>query len=661
MRSCRPSNGQRSTSISTSASVPVSNSVAPGAGRLAWLWSRSAPRLLVAALLISGCGASDDVQPGGASTASQDKALAVKQVALTAAYTLTLGSYSATNTASDTTNVTTLDAGWIPQGTPFTVTTCDSYSGDTFLRLVNGTGAEVASNDDSNGTLCSTINFTAPGTDHFWVRAGCFSLSSCSATLTGGSSQTLEQRWAPILFQSDNADSVRRHDYITKFNYDNDYNGANNWNHLTFSPPAFMYYAISETLTHYFVTYYFYYPQDTNTTLGVGGHENDFEGAMLVVAKGGLYGTLMDVMTEWHGNYSNYPVYGGVTAGTNGNLGQNMVWFSAEGLPYQTANHIQLFSEARGHGIHVCGDPTVDCVSAPGVVYTFKGGISQTPDNVSCADGGATYNINSACGYGLISMSESGGGIAPGSNGYVNQGLWYLQNHMCPTCTFSSYGVMPNTHTSSGNAEAPWAWDSANDGHAFRGDFLCDPAAMVDIHLNGSGFDGGFSHTYVNHPYYTHSIQIDRIWNNGPTPTNLWVLVYPESTPSPYMWRILDYNAYRTFSGYSGPANDGWHNFRYGGDAAVATGAAGRYGDADWRKHYFCRPSRSATENIHIQLRKGDPNASTVLADQVYNPGNDNNGRIDFSQASGYFWYMPYPNNGLQFIYTRDPQGGAYP
>ncbi|HWN67749.1 MAG TPA: pre-peptidase C-terminal domain-containing protein, partial [Haliangium sp.] len=57
-----------------------------------------------------------------------------------------------------------------------------SGTGDTFLRLFNPSGVEVASNDDSCGTL-SFASHAATVSGNFTIRAGCFQNTSCSGTV----------------------------------------------------------------------------------------------------------------------------------------------------------------------------------------------------------------------------------------------------------------------------------------------------------------------------------------------------------------------------------------------------------------------------------------------------------------------------------------------
>jgi hypothetical protein len=97
-------------------------------------------------------------------------------------------SYSASNTASATANTLNQTVSLVA-GQLFQVGTCGvmgaSGSGDTYLRLVDPSGTEIASNDDAGGNcgLLSTLSLRVPVTGTYTVRAGCFSSGSCSGTV----------------------------------------------------------------------------------------------------------------------------------------------------------------------------------------------------------------------------------------------------------------------------------------------------------------------------------------------------------------------------------------------------------------------------------------------------------------------------------------------
>ena len=58
-----------------------------------------------------------------------------------------------------------------------------TVDGDSFLRFNNGTGTEVASNDDSCGGRGSYFKYTVPAAGSFTIRGGCYSSGSCGGTV----------------------------------------------------------------------------------------------------------------------------------------------------------------------------------------------------------------------------------------------------------------------------------------------------------------------------------------------------------------------------------------------------------------------------------------------------------------------------------------------
>jgi hypothetical protein len=95
-------------------------------------------------------------------------------------------SFSASNTSSAQQN--TVDQYvWIQTGRTITAGTCglagSSASGDTYLRIFDSNGAQVAANDDACGSLASSVSYTSTAYVSYRIRAGCYASSSCSGTV----------------------------------------------------------------------------------------------------------------------------------------------------------------------------------------------------------------------------------------------------------------------------------------------------------------------------------------------------------------------------------------------------------------------------------------------------------------------------------------------
>lgn len=94
-------------------------------------------------------------------------------------------SYNTGNTNSANVNTTDFAIA-LTSGQTVTITTCSalggSASGDTFLRLFDSWGTQVAANDDNCG-LASKVVYTASSSGSFTIHAGCFSNNACSGTV----------------------------------------------------------------------------------------------------------------------------------------------------------------------------------------------------------------------------------------------------------------------------------------------------------------------------------------------------------------------------------------------------------------------------------------------------------------------------------------------
>lgn len=95
--------------------------------------------------------------------------------------------FSVSNTNNATVN-TYNSSFHVWAGSTITLGTCGvnggSGTGDTYLRLYNASGVEVASNDDGAG--CGTLSnlaFSPPVYGAYKIRAGCYSNTACSGTV----------------------------------------------------------------------------------------------------------------------------------------------------------------------------------------------------------------------------------------------------------------------------------------------------------------------------------------------------------------------------------------------------------------------------------------------------------------------------------------------
>jgi hypothetical protein len=106
-----------------------------------------------------------------------------------------------------------------------------------------------------------------------------------AAIPTLGTYKTLAGKYAPLLYQATNTESPQ-YDYLTRFDFDGDWVAENNVisvkNASKFE--ASLYYSVTETKSHFFITYSFFYPyrfaEEEDDRFG-----NDVSGGLVVVRK----------------------------------------------------------------------------------------------------------------------------------------------------------------------------------------------------------------------------------------------------------------------------------------------------------------------------------------------------------------------------------------
>ena len=98
--------------------------------------------------------------------------------------------------------------------------------------------------------------------------------------------KTLAGKYAPLLYQATNSESPQ-YDYLTRFDFDGDWVAENNVGSIKNMSAAIesqAYYSVTETKSHFFITYSFFYPyrfaEEEDDRFG-----NDVSGALVVVRK----------------------------------------------------------------------------------------------------------------------------------------------------------------------------------------------------------------------------------------------------------------------------------------------------------------------------------------------------------------------------------------
>lgn len=291
----------------------------------------------------------------------------------------------------------------------------------------------------------------------------------------------LASYWAPVWYQ-DTDEAGPGADYITNFDFDGDWNGANNWeNQPDYPLPGYIYYWTMETDTNWFIGYADFHPRDwTYVTLFDTQHENDMEGCLLVIMKdGSSYGEFLLMITVAHWDFYSY-TDSDKSPSAKVTDGHERI----KGDVQFEGHHPYVYIDAKGHGVY--GDRRWEEQGFPGgdgMIYIYTG-IAEEPEKEQ-----------QECGYDLK---------------HINQ-LWELRDSNDHPDTFCEFGVFRGDLTPGvanmveNSAKAPWGWDdetviingikiSEGDGEVYAPHFYTDPAYMVDYYHDGLG---DFSHSYL--------------------------------------------------------------------------------------------------------------------------------------------------------------------
>jgi hypothetical protein len=337
--------------------------------------------------------------------------------------------------------------------------------------------------------------------DYLWLHDGprpdAAPPTDLAASEAGAPSHAqLAAHWAPVWYH-DSDSSNYKGDYIVAYDFDGDTRSDNNWDNLNKAGVdlrAVIYYSVVETQTHWFILYADFHPQDWDENcqpIPFGPdkcHENDMEGAMVVVRKDGApHGKFELLYTEAHNNLHIFTNDKTISASHTKHL---------ESVPvtWENGSHPELYVESKGHGVcalryngskhckhPVSGNPP-PFPGGDGIVYRYKG-VAQLPKSGNDRD----------VGYALVPLTTT---------------IWARRKDICDSgCTFD--GTMTYEGQSIGKAfdgdshgddkaNPPWAWDDPEDGPVLRGGFFFRPAETVLTHLKVSG---AWSKTYLVNPF----------------------------------------------------------------------------------------------------------------------------------------------------------------
>ncbi|HSB16375.1 MAG TPA: M48 family metallopeptidase [Bryobacteraceae bacterium] len=324
-------------------------------------------------------------------------------------------------------------------------------------------------------------------------------------------------RFAPVFHQA--LGPAPRFDYITNFDFDGDWRGDNNWNNAenrSYPLKAYVYYAVFETRTHFFIHYAAFHPRDykggekrgallsevMRIGVGLGGqydptgrsneavmaHENDLEGALVVAEKDGEDYTkaqLTLVETLAHNNYLKYTPPGS----------------SLPGDPIIVVGvRPRLFVESKGHGIEAWRDDADQHKMAENgfLVYVFTAA-AEDPDE----------KPDRAVGYELLPTYES---LWPHARSGKNETCGEEHDYGVVSAKFAQcnedvlrhirLGVMGSALNgvvgAANMSRPPWGWFDGQDRARPLGEWFLQPAETIRRRWN---LPESFSTTYTYHPF----------------------------------------------------------------------------------------------------------------------------------------------------------------
>jgi Zn-dependent protease with chaperone function len=364
-----------------------------------------------------------------------------------------------------------------------------------------------------------TANAAAVGPDAVAVADADAEAATVAATdpvpLTYASAdldRTIAARFAPVFRQA--LGSEPRYDYITRFDFDGDRQGNNNWANAgdeTYRLSGSVYFNVSETETHYFIHYAAFHPRDyKGGTVGgvlmsqvlreaaarhghydptglaqsaVLAHENDMEGALVVVRKAtGLFGRarLEFVETLAHNQFLQYQA----GSGDRGVTAED--------------EHAVLYIEPKGHGIEAYHGEAQDRAAEAGIATYRYTGTAQVPADQS-----------GSVGYDLVPLTEAlwpaaragHSGIYGGTFDYTS---WTVQTRAATggvtdhDVALGELGAVFNGTVGGRNmARPPWGWFDQDETDQRQGAWFLTPAETVRRHFS---LDDEFSTIYVHHP-----------------------------------------------------------------------------------------------------------------------------------------------------------------
>jgi len=286
-------------------------------------------------------------------------------------------------------------------------------------------------------------------------------------------------------------------DFLARFDYDGDWRGDNNWDNLPEgSSQAYVYYAATETATHYFLVYNFFYPRDYSDQCGPDAcHENDSTGVILTVRKdGSRHGRVQAMETLAGDRAHSYTADSRIREGARALDGEVKLWRDS---------HPVVFVESGAHGVSSGADPQrsrfsverMEFTASSGVLYRY-GGAAGRPLHANDRD--VTYELLAAAEHFWPRAASRDGGASRTFDEYFR---YIPAGNRPPAAADELPGAFLGRKFLANKARPFWAWQ---DAPALRrrllaaGQLGLDPAYSASVSLR---FPSPFALDYIFNPY----------------------------------------------------------------------------------------------------------------------------------------------------------------
>ena len=270
---------------------------------------------------------------------------------------------------------------------------------------------------------------------------------------------------APIVLQE--TANIPKGDAITRFDFDGDWNGNNNWKNLKhFSTPAFVYGGVIESQRFYFLTYAFFHPRDySDICLPYICHENDLEGAIFTIRKDQTpFGQFFVGQAFAHNQITTKKAPVRINPST---------------MEKDPQGQVALRIESSGHGVYFSTGtwPKKTLIYTHGLVASNPGGQSQGTFTYQFLQIQSLWNKRSQIGKESVFQRT-----------YRYKGARMGIPEPIPH-------AFAGTRYGKGLAQPPWAWKA---GRLARGDWFLDPLLAIKPHAP----DWSNEEAYLFHPYF---------------------------------------------------------------------------------------------------------------------------------------------------------------